>query len=283
MDAKKIKRKKIDERTFWSGMIVVWLSILMFTPLFIFIFIRQSQGLSPAEFAMPDMNMAQMGVYWSYPILQASGIIALFWSYLSVLLGLMTSSKGIKWLPIKKAKINSLHRQISLLVIGMILVHAVATSFNNMGDSFITSFIPWQAPWEGGNFSYNLGIFGFYLAILLGPTFYLRSKLSTKAWLFAHRFTLLIYILSLWHTLVLGTNISYYSWVEPFIWILQIPLLLLLIRRLLKSSISKKKYTKNGYFWNRIIRYGMVGLCGGAIIIVFIIILTGNTGFLSMT
>jgi hypothetical protein len=98
--------------------------------------------------------------------------------------------------------------------------------------------------------------------------------------MFTHRFTLLIYILSVWHTLILGLDTSYYSWVRPFIWILQIPLLLLFMRRLLQPSRISKKATNGSQVWAKTIRFGLVALSGIAIVLVFIIVLTGNSGFI---
>jgi sulfoxide reductase heme-binding subunit YedZ len=192
----------------------------------------------------------------------------------------MVSGKNISWFPFKKAQFNQVHRQISLLVIALMLIHAIATAFDAMGDNFITVFIPWQEGWKEAIFGYNLGIFALYLAILIGPSYYLRGKLGARTWMFTHRFTLLIYILSVWHTLILGLDTSYYSWVRPFIWILQIPLLLLFMRRLLQPSRISKKATNGSQVWAKTIRFGLVALSGIAIVLVFIIVLTGNSGFI---
>jgi hypothetical protein len=92
----------------------------------------------------------------------------------------MVSGKNISWFPFKKAQFNQVHRQISLLVIALMLIHAIATAFDAMGDNFITVFIPWQEGWKEAIFGYNLGIFALYLAILIGPSYYLRGKLGAR-------------------------------------------------------------------------------------------------------
>ena len=161
-----------------SGMVVTGLCLLTFLPLYIWIYHLQSLGKSPAALGMPSMHMYHMNIFWAFPILQASGLAAIIWSYFGVLLGLMASGRSMSWFPLKKVQNAQFHRQISLLVIGLILVHAVATAFDAMGDNFISAFIPWQASWKEATFGYNLGIFALYLALLLGPTYYLRGRLG---------------------------------------------------------------------------------------------------------
>lgn len=264
------------------SLIVTGMGLLTFLPLYVWIYRLQSLGESPAALRMPSTHMENMSTFWSFPILQASGLAGLIWSYIGVLLGLMISARSLAWLPLNKGQINRLHRQISLLVIGFILVHALATSFDAMGGSIITSFIPWQAYWKAATFAYNLGIFAMYFAILFGPTYYLRNWLGTRIWLYAHRLTLLIYILSIWHTLILGADVSFYSWIRPFIWIIQIPLLLLLIRRLVRPSRTGKKQSHYIWIWSVTIRYGLAVLSGIAIAAIVIIVATGNSDFIKV-
>lgn len=85
-------------------------------------------------------------------------------------------------------------------------------------------------------FADNLGIFAFYLALLLGPTYYLRRRLGVRTWRFAHRFVLVVYVLSVWHALIIGADVEHYGWARPALWLLQIPLLVLLAWRLVRSS-----------------------------------------------
>ncbi|MED1203612.1 ferric reductase-like transmembrane domain-containing protein [Heyndrickxia acidicola] len=282
MSSKKlVKNKSGPFPSFTLALVVSGLGLLTFIPFYVWIYSLQSHDKSPAAIAMASMHMSRLNIFWAFPILQASGLAALIWSYIGVLLGLMVSGKNTSWFPFKKAQFNQIHRQISLLVIGLMLIHAIATAFDAMGDNFITVFIPWQTSWKEATLGYNLGIFALYLAILLGPTYYLRERLGTRTWMFAHRFTLFIYILSVWHTLILGLDTSYYSWVRPFIWIIQIPLLLLLIRRLLlKPSRTGKKAPNSSQASTKAIRYGLAVLSGIVIMLIIIIVLTGHSGFI---
>ncbi|WAH40586.1 ferric reductase-like transmembrane domain-containing protein [Alicyclobacillus fastidiosus] len=256
------------------------LGFLTVLPLYIWIYCLQAKDMSPAAIGMSSMHMNRMGIFWSFPILQAAGLAALMWAYIGVFLGLMESSKRAPWFPLTKFQTDRLHRHISLLVIGLILVHAVATAFDAMGDNFITVFIPWQESWKAATLGYNLGIFAFYLALLLGPTYYLRKKIGVRTWRIAHRFTLVVYILSVWHTLILGLDISYYGWIRPFMWLMQIPLLVLFIRRLLQPAQSTKKSSSAKTSWVRAISYCFASMSGAAIVVILVIVISGHSGFI---
>jgi sulfoxide reductase heme-binding subunit YedZ len=51
-----------------------------------------------------------------------------------------------------------------------------------------------------------LGIFGGYLAALLGLSYYLRRRIGARLWRKAHRATVLVYVLGLGHALTAGTD-----------------------------------------------------------------------------
>lgn len=215
-----------------SALVVAVLGVSTVIPFTVWIYRLQSQDRSAAALAMPAMHMERMGVFWAFPLLQAAGLAALLWAYLGVALGLAQSGRPLRWLPLAKGQVDRLHRQISLLVIGLIAVHVVATTFDAMGDDLKTVLVPWQESWTAAVFAYNLGIFAFYLALLLGPTYYLHGRVGARAWRFAHRFVLVVYVLSVWHTLILGADVEHYGWVRPAIWLVQLPLLVLFARRL---------------------------------------------------
>lgn len=64
-----------------SGTVVTVLGLLTFLPLYVWIYNLQAVGKSPAAIAMPEMHIRKMDVFWAVPILQASGLAALIWSY----------------------------------------------------------------------------------------------------------------------------------------------------------------------------------------------------------
>jgi hypothetical protein len=105
-----------------SGTLLGAIGIVSTAALTIAIWQLQSQGRSPAALAMQSEHMANMHKFWAFPLLQASGLTGLVFAYLSVLFGLQQSARGLSWLPLSYRQIDRLHRQISLLVIGLVLV-----------------------------------------------------------------------------------------------------------------------------------------------------------------
>lgn len=74
----------------------------------------------------------------------------------------------------------------------------------------------------------RLGIFSLYLALLLGPTYYLRNRLGARAWKIVHQLSVAVYILAVVHTL-------YFDFHGPHrlaLWVAQIPLAAMVLWRL---------------------------------------------------
>lgn len=216
-----------------SGLIVVIAGAAALGALYWLIYSQQSHGTSPGAVAMPDMGMTDMTTYWSFPILQASGLVGLVTAWISVGLGLQQSRKSSRFLGMDYRTIDQVHRQVALLTLGLVIVHVVATAFDAMGDSWrsVLWFNGWATDWPDANWGYNIGVFAFYTLLLLGPTFYLRRRMGVNRWKFLHRFILVFYVLSVWHALILGLDVAAYAWVRPVIWLAQIPLLWFLSRR----------------------------------------------------
>ena len=246
------------------------LGLLTVLPLYAWIAVLQSRDSSAAALAMPTMNMNRMGVFWAFPLLQASGLAALLWAYLGVALGLAESGRTMRWLPLRRRQLDRLHRYISLLVIGLIVVHMVATVFDAMGDSLLTVLVPQQEGWTAARWAYDLGIFAFYLALLLGPTYYLRRFIGTRVWRFAHRFVVVVYILSVWHTLIIGADVQHYGWMRPALWLAQVPLLALLCYRLVSPAARSRGMAAT------VTRYGVALASAAAVVAIVAIVATGH-------
>jgi predicted ferric reductase len=243
----------------------------------------QEQGLSPAAIAMSaHMDMTDMNQYWSFPLLQASGLAALIFSYCSIILGILPYA-------LHKNFINSIgnanfwHRHFSILVLILILVHMVATAMDSMGDSWKTVllFSQWaEQGWPEAVLGYNLGIAAFYILLLLGPTYYALHSSGYAKWKILHRFIFLFYALSLFHALILGLDIAYYSWIRPFLWAIQVPLFALVIIRVSRYLNSFKnadnflgKFTKISLVFTRV-------ACVVFIVSIAYIVFSGNSGFI---
>jgi len=93
-----------------------------------------------------------------------------------------------------------------------------------MGDSLLTDFVPWTTSYLPGRFPEALGIVALYLAVLLGPSFYLRRRLGPRAWLLLHRyFVPAVYILAVWHTFAYGSDVKVGNPIWVTLWAMQVP------------------------------------------------------------
>lgn len=271
-------------RAITSGLVVFVAGVVSTGWLYLSIRSLQAHGRSAAALAMSDMHMQNLGKFWSFPLLQASGLTALAFAYLSMLLGLQQSSRGLAWLPLSHRQIDRFHRQISLLVLGLVAIHSGATAADAMGDSWKTILIPWQwshQGWAQAVWGYTTGIIAMWALILVAPTFYVRRLIRTDRWRFIHRFVVVFYVFSIWHALILGVDMDHYGWVRPVTWLLQIPLLVLVIRRLRLPLRSGRQLSARRQAWIRRTRRLLTALSANAILAIVGVVVSGNSGFIA--
>ena len=286
-EARVASRLAAKRRAYWiawrSGMLIAATGILLTLLLYLVIAHLQASGESAAAIAMPEMHMTNMLQYWSFTVLQASGLTGLLFAYFSIMLGLLQAGRAPAWLPLSYRQIDRFHRQLGLLIIGLVAVHVVATVFDAMGDSWQTVLIPgmWaQLGWPQAVWGYNLSIFALYLLVLTAPTFYLRRMLRADRWRFIHRFVLVFYVLSFWHALILGLDVGSYGWLRPLMWSAQIPLLALFILRLLEPRNNSRNLSPARQLLLKVMRYGLVGISAAGILAILLIVLSGQSGFI---
>jgi predicted ferric reductase len=242
-----------------------------------YILYYQSTGISKGALAMPSMGMKHIAKFWSFPVLQASGLVAILAAGIAVFFGLQQSSKEARWVKMKPVTVDVVHRSLSLLALGLVIVHVVATAFDAMGDGWRTVLWinGWSKNWPAANYAYNIGVIAFYLILILGPTYYLRNKIGVRRWKFLHRFIVVFYVLSLWHALILGLDIDGYSWIRPVLWLAQLPLLWFFFLRM-KDVATKSKSPVGKYV---AYAFAAIALLGGLAVIG--ILVTGKWGFIA--
>lgn len=272
--------KKQGSRSAW---LVTAIGSIAFIAIYLFIFHLQSQDRSAAALGMPSMHMNKVRTFWSFPILQSSGLVGLVAAYLAVLLGLQQSRRAVGWLKLDYRAIDRLHRQIALLTLGLVLIHALATVFDAMGDSWRTVF--WfngwanaKTGWPAAVWGYDVGIIAFYTLLILGPTFYLRRRVGVNNWKYLHRFILIFYIGSIWHSLILGLDMSHYKWIRPLTWLLQIPLLWLFAKRFGELAKKNDEHKKGAKYLISIL---LIAIAYAGIFAALLIVFTGNSDFIA--
>ena len=142
-------------------------------------------------------------IWWL--VSRASGVVAVMLVSLSALIGLAMAGKLV---PARyKRDVMSLHEQVAIVVLAAIALHAGSL----LGDAWLRPglagiTIPFAVRYRPAFTS--AGIIAGYLAVLLGPTFYLRRRIGARLWRRLHRATPLIWLLAVIHTLGAGSDAS---------------------------------------------------------------------------
>ncbi len=143
---------------------------------------------------------ASTHVFWITS--RAAGTVALLLASVSVCIGL---SIGGRLLPRGRGDLRVLHEALSLATITALVVHAVSLlgdrylhpSVADVTVPFASSFgDPWMA----------IGIVAGWATLLLGLSYYARSRIGVQRWRRLHRFTALAWLLGLVHALGQGTD-----------------------------------------------------------------------------
>jgi sulfoxide reductase heme-binding subunit YedZ len=161
---------------------------------------------------------------------RASGVVALMLVTISVGIGLTMSAKLTRKRGLGP-KLAAVHEQTALAGLIAIGVHAVTL----LGDPWLhPSVAGISVPFAMGYRSLftALGVFGAWLAALLGLSYYFRRYIGAARWRKAHRATVVVYILGLIHTIGAGTDAST-VWLRWSMALTAIPITVLFLRRLL--------------------------------------------------
>jgi len=226
-------------------------------------------------------------------LVQASGIVALIWAYAGLVVGLLIGIRPVRgrfggqpsrlYARPGRSVILALHRQLNLVVLGLVLLHALVFALGMPRGSLQLAFVPGiSGPQALG---YSLGVLALYLALILGPSYYLRNRIGRRTWLLAHQLAALSYAVALWHALALGTEIRIEGLARTLTWALQIPLLMLIVLRLfrprrpadqLSATLRRGRYAGPA---NARLRAAIaLGLFSSAVLILLMALLAGSEG-----
>lgn len=187
---------------------------------------------------------ADGSVFLDLWLLNATGWAAMLWAWGTTLLGLLVPSRRPMWLPGTTRTIEKLHRTTSLTTIAMTLVHMLVFveyefRHKDQGPRHVLSetFVPLVAGDKAGDLTFwgiaVAGLGAFYLAIVLGLSYYFRHRIGVRAWRFAHRFSILVYVLAAWHTFLYSTEIWFDGFQRTAFWVMQLPIAVMVLARLL--------------------------------------------------
>lgn len=161
---------------------------------------------------------------------RASGLTALALITLSVMLGLLMAG-GVSRRPGLKRALLDLHEQAALGGLVAIAVHGITL----MGDRWLHPgplgvAVPWVIDYRPTWVA--LGIIGGWLGALLGLSYYWRRQIGAKRWRQLHRLTVVVYVLSVAHTLGAGTDAGTVA-LRAFMLVTGVPIAVLFARRVL--------------------------------------------------
>jgi sulfoxide reductase heme-binding subunit YedZ len=178
-------------------------------------------------------------VFWM--ISRAAGTLALVLSSAAVTVGLTMGGRFVKS---RGLDLRSVHEALSLATIIAIVIHAaallgdgyMAPSIADLTLPFVSSFSRW---WT------TLGILSGWALILLGLSYYARTKIGVARWRVLHRFTALAWLGGLAHSLGEGSDAG-----EPWFLIsvaaVTVPALGLLAARLSQRAPSALPQPSHG-------------------------------------
>ena len=187
------------------------------------------------------MKHAEPLHYLWWLVSRASGIVALVTISLSVLMGLAMATKSLRRQGLKRG-VARMHEHVALIALAAIGLHGASL----LGDHWLKPglrgiTVPFAMSYRP-QFT-GVGIIAGYLALLLGPSFYLRRRIGARRWRKLHRMTALVWLLSVLHTLGAGSDGSK-LWLRVVVFVPGVPIVYLLVLRLLQPSPASPRQTR---------------------------------------
>lgn len=194
---------------------------LLVAPIYIPALAHSLQGESPKA-------------YWFSS--RSSGFVAFGLLWLSVIFGLlMTGKLSTTWPGHLMA--FELHQYTSLLGLAFALFHALIL----LGDRYIGyTLAQLLTPFGSVNYrtlSVALGQIGFYLALVVTATFYVRRLITQRVWRIIHYLSFVVFLMVLVHGVTSGTD-SNTTWAQTLYWVSGGSVLFLTIYRILSARVQ---------------------------------------------
>jgi sulfoxide reductase heme-binding subunit YedZ len=162
---------------------------------------------------------------------RAAGIAALLLSSLSVCVGLLIGGRIVNG---HRQELRVTHEALSLATLAALVVHGLTLLGDgylhpSLGDIAIPFLSGYKTLWT------SMGIVAFWALLVLGLSYYARTRIGVQRWRALHRFAALAWIFGLAHSLGEGTDAGQ-TWFLAMVALAAVPALLLLLARLLDSA-----------------------------------------------
>jgi sulfoxide reductase heme-binding subunit YedZ len=173
-----------------------------------------------------------LSVVW-WLVSRASGTVALVLISLSVILGLAMAAKVLRR-PASRRMAATLHEHVALVSLLAIAVHGLSL----LGDRWLHPgwrgiTVPFAMSYRPG--LTGIGILAGYLAVVLGPSFYLRRRFGARRWRSLHRGIIAVWVMGAVHTLGAGTD-GGRMWLRIIVLAPVAPIVYLLVVRLVLTA-----------------------------------------------
>jgi len=174
-------------------------------------------------------------VWWL--VSRASGVVALVLITLSVLIGLAMAARVLPPGGLKRT-VARLHEHVALTALAAIGLHGLSL----LGDKWLRPglrgiTVPFALSYRPA-FT-GVGVIAGYLAVLVGPSFYLRRLLGTRRWRALHRVAAVVWLLSAIHTLGAGSD-GHQLWLRAIVLLPVAPLAYLIVLRVFKGQPPRR-------------------------------------------
>ena len=175
-------------------------------------------------------------LYWITS--RAAGIVALLLSSVSVCVGLLMGGRILKG---RQPDLRVTHEALSLATLAALAVHGLALIGDgflhpSLGDVAVPFLSGYKTLWT------STGIVAFWAMLLLGLSYYARTRIGTQRWRKLHRFTAVAWVLGLAHSLGEGTDAGQ-TWFLAMTAIVVVPAIALLLVRWLGPSPAPRTGT----------------------------------------
>jgi predicted ferric reductase len=193
---------KQDHPNLWNACLALGVGGLSFAGTMAALSVAQSSAFQNAINTLLAANSVQAMWY----VTRAAGFVSYLLLWFSTVLGLAIPTRLFdRFLP--RAATYDFHQFISLLALGFIALHiGVLMADQYLPYSLAQILVPFISPyrpvWVG------VGVFAFYLSLLVTVTTYLRSRIGLKAFKLIHSFSLISYLGIVVHSFLSGTDSS---------------------------------------------------------------------------
>jgi methionine sulfoxide reductase heme-binding subunit len=135
---------------------------------------------------------------------RATGVVALVLLTVTVILGIAGTARfAAPGLP--RVVTAGLHRNVSLLVLGFVVVHVLTTVLDGyVRIGLVSAVVPFDSPYRG--FWLGLGAVAFDLLLAVALTSLVRDRLPYRAWRSVHWLAYACWPIALSHGLGTGTD-----------------------------------------------------------------------------